>query len=77
MNILFHKQLATHVGTISTVATDALVPKHQVISSHNADGLAVGVYYIGPVSHKKCILTVNNMSNLIFFSEKITQLFKG
>ena len=34
---LTHKQLETHVCRLSTVATDALVPKHQVIIIHNAD----------------------------------------
>ena len=33
---LTHKQLETHVCVISTVATDALVLKHQAISMHNA-----------------------------------------
>ena len=32
-----HKQLETHGGMISSVATDALVLKHQAISIYSAD----------------------------------------
>ena len=32
-----HKQLETHVCILSTVATDALVLKHQAISINSAD----------------------------------------
>ena len=32
-----HKQLEMHMCVISTVATDALVLKHQAISIHSAD----------------------------------------
>ena len=35
--MLTHKQLETHGCVISTVATDALVLKHQFISTHSAD----------------------------------------
>ena len=31
------KQLETHGCVLSVVATDALVPKHQAISTHSAD----------------------------------------
>ena len=34
---LTHKQLEMHGCMLSTVATDALVLKHQVISIHSAD----------------------------------------
>ena len=34
---LTHKQLETHGFRLSTVATDALVPKHQAVSIHSAD----------------------------------------
>ena len=34
---LTHKQLETHECVLSTVATDALVLKHQTISIHIAD----------------------------------------
>ena len=34
---LTHEQLETHGSILSTVATDALVLKHQIISIHSAD----------------------------------------
>ena len=34
---LTHKQLQTHGYTMSTVAADVLVLKHQAISTHSAD----------------------------------------
>ena len=37
LNVLTHKQLETHGCALSTVGTDALVLKHQVISTHSAD----------------------------------------
>ena len=37
VNSLNHKQLETHGCVLSTVATDALVLKHQAISIHSAD----------------------------------------
>ena len=36
-HLLTHKQLETHGCVLSTVATDALVLKHQAISAHIAD----------------------------------------
>ena len=35
--ILTHKQLETHGCILSTVATDALVLKHQAINTHSAN----------------------------------------
>ena len=32
-----------HGGLLSTVATDALVLKHQAISTHSADQIAIGL----------------------------------
>ena len=40
-NELTHKQQETHGCILSTVATDALVLKHQAISIHNADWIAI------------------------------------
>ena len=37
LNVLTHEQLEMHGSVLSTVATDALVLKHQTISIHNAD----------------------------------------
>ena len=37
LNMLTHKQLEQHGCILSTVATDALVLKHQAISTHSAD----------------------------------------
>ena len=34
---IFHKKLEKHGCILSNVATDALVLKHQVISTHNAN----------------------------------------
>ena len=36
-NLLIHKHLEKHGCALSTVTTDALVLKHQVISIHSAD----------------------------------------
>ena len=36
MNMLTHKQLEMHGCVLSTLATDALVVKHQAISTHSA-----------------------------------------
>ena len=41
MTYLNYKQLETHWCVISTVATDGLVLKHQAISIHNADHIAI------------------------------------
>ena len=37
VSLLTHKHLETHGCVVSTVATDALVLKHQAISIHIAD----------------------------------------
>ena len=37
LNVLTPKQLETHGCVFSIVATDALVLKHQTISTHSAD----------------------------------------
>ena len=37
LNVLILKHRETHGCVVSTVATDALVLKHQAISIHNAD----------------------------------------
>ena len=37
LSLLTHKHLETHGSVLSTVATDALVLKHQAISIHIAD----------------------------------------
>ena len=36
---LTHKQLETHACVLNTVATDALVLKHQVICIHSVDNI--------------------------------------
>ena len=36
-NVFIHKQLELYECVVNTVATDALVLKHQAISSHSAD----------------------------------------
>ena len=58
--ILTHKQLETHGCLLSTVATDALVLKHQGISSHSADLILIALEKF----HRKIlpyIFTVNNI----------------
>ena len=42
-DILSHKQLEMHGCKFSTVATDALVLKHQAISIHSADQISIAV----------------------------------
>ena len=41
LNVLTHKQLEMHGRILSTEATDALVLKHQAISTHSADQLII------------------------------------
>ena len=59
MSEAFHKQLETHGCIISTVATDALMLKHQTISIHSADQIVLDQfqtkYYIYIEQHKKKI----------------------
>ena len=38
---LTHEQLERHGCMLSTVGTDALVPKHQVISAHSAEQICI------------------------------------
>ena len=40
---LTHKQLETHGCVLSTVATDALVLKHQAISIHSAEQISIAL----------------------------------
>ena len=49
------KHREKHGCVVSTVATDALVLKHQAISIHNAD-------CIGPVSYKNITFMVNSIT---------------
>ena len=49
---LIHKQLEMLVCVISTLATDALVLKHQAITTHNANSLVSVMHCTGPVSYK-------------------------
>ena len=42
---LTHKQLETHVCLTSTVATAALVLKHQAISSHSANSILIDQFH--------------------------------
>ena len=53
---LTHKQLETNAYIISTVATDAMVLKHQAISIYNADGLAQDIFCTEPVLYKRLFL---------------------
>ena len=39
--LLTHQQLETHGSVLSNAAIDALVPKHQAISNHNADWIFI------------------------------------
>ena len=70
--LLTLKRPEIHGYVVSTVATDALVLKHQAISIHNADKtfIVLGKFHIKR-SHL-CYTTLEN--NIIF---KKNQLFKG
>ena len=72
---LTHKQLEMYERTISTVATDVLVQKHQGISIHSADLVFTGL----PKFYEKNItFAVSNMINQNYIlKKKMTQLFKG
>ena len=52
--MLTHKQLETHGCVLSTMATDALVLKHQVISIHFADYISF-IFMIFDEFHAKNI----------------------
>ena len=51
----------TYGCIVSTVATNALVLKHQAISIHKADQTFFVMYYIGPVSYQNIALMVNKI----------------
>ena len=63
-----------HGCIISTVATDALVLKHQSISIHSADQISIALdqFQIKYSIHRK-----QHLWNEITFEKKNTQLFKG
>ena len=42
--VLTHKQLKMHGCMLSTEATDALVLKHQGISTHSADQISIALH---------------------------------
>ena len=58
LGVLTPKQRERHGCVVSTVATDALMLKHQAISIHNAD---LTIHCIGPVSYKNIALMEYNI----------------
>ena len=68
-----YKQLQTHGWLLSTVATDAMVLKHQTIigSIHNADHISIA-WSFRLVSDKNIVFTLNNIRiwNWIFEKKK-------
>ena len=74
LDLLTHKPLEIYGCVISTVATDALVPKHHTISIHNADLVSI----VLPKIHKKNItFTANNMGDCNLHFEKKIYIFQG
>ena len=69
-DLTWHKQLETHGCIFSTVATDALVLKHQAISIHSAD-IVLQRFCSEILQFYKIIL-----GSKITFWKKNTQLFK-
>ena len=63
---LIPKQLERHGSVLSTVATDALVPKHQVISIHSDD-----IHCTGPVSYQDITFIVNSIVKLNYFKSDV------
>ena len=70
---LTHKQLETHVCLISTVATAALVLKHQAISSRSADCILIDQFHTTILY----LLWKTSENKITFWWKNIyTQLFK-
>ena len=67
-SFLTHKQLETNGYILSTVATAALVLKHQSISSYSADNVFIVLDHIHT---KMCHLLWKTLENQITFSKKI------
>ena len=70
--ILTNKHRETHGRVVSTVATDALVLKHQAITFQNAN-----IHCIGLFSYKTFAQKVNSIRKRNHILKKITQSFKG
>ena len=70
--MLTHKWLEMHGCIINTVATDDLVLKYQVISSHNADKIFIELHQF----HTKIHSLWKTLENKITFSKKHIQLLK-
>ena len=73
-SVLTHKQLETHGCILSTVATDALVLKHQAISIYNADKI---IAVLDQFHTEILQLQGTILENNIHFEKNITQLFNG
>ena len=59
LTVLTHKHLETHGCILSIVATDALVQKHQTISTNSADY----IYIAFDLFRSKYTLIMNNIRN--------------
>ena len=71
---LTHKQLEMHGCVISTVATAALVLKHQAISNHSADK----IFMVSAQFHTKILhLLQKTLKDETTILKNYIQLFKG
>ena len=61
LSVLTHKQLETHRFLLSTVATDELVLKNQVISTHHADKIFIVLHCPSIISCRNSSFIVNNI----------------
>ena len=71
---LTHKMLDMHGCILSTVATDALVLKHQAISIDNAEQISIAS---DQIQTKTLHLWWAALENEIQVGKKMTQLFEG
>ena len=69
---LKHRETQRQGCVVSTVATDALVLKHQAISIHNADIHCIGLVSYKDIAHK--VISIRKWNHIL---KKVTQSFMG
>ena len=74
LKALTHKWLEMLGCAISTVATPALLLKHQAIHNNCAEN---NIHCIGPVSYQNITFAAENIRKYNHILKKYTQLFKG
>ena len=74
-NVLTLKQLETHAGGLSTLATDAWVQKHRAFSNHSVDKIFTVLYQIFFFT-KYCIY-IQQHWKMKLQSKNIAQLLTG